>query len=511
MPKFKAPRKLYSSCIIALDQLLNIACFNIWFRYKSYNNEDTRSAINYIQQYLISSIPMLVLDDIFNAKKTCNNLSNVPSFVTSLGDIRILLSIVLHKHMTVFKLTNLDIPNTVISKVEDTFWMAHLSAMSNLVILDLSLACTDQVLEVVGNSCPLLEEVTVVSKMSRNLSGAKFNALAKIYLVTDNGLSFLTQCKNLRQISLNASNRSGLGNITEQGICNLIINLPHLKIINYEYMGSILNKLPISSSPLQLQQLKDLRCNPINVSIISHLCPNLLVLHVALPTNLPENERRIQSEALEIALSQSNLQVQILNQSFITINNSIFQTFLESKGEKLTILSFGLGCNKFDSNSLLLIGHSCPNLKDLSINSMGPDDCTVTYPKFNAIYNNLETLRLTGNTVWDVNNSLYICISSEQVTNVSLCGSCECLDQILTNLMDEGRLNNLKSLVLHRHCYITNYMVWQLLQRSRHLSKLYLIYHNQLSTEDSQTYLTYAHENNWDLDLKFSDGSHPWN
>lgn len=507
MPQRKTPNKLFDKCLVIVDNLLDIACDNMESDFGVYSNEETQCAIISLQEFLTSYIPVSVLDEVFNIKKSGSFLN---ACCTGQRDIRILLALVLHQRMIIFKVTKLDIPKTLVSKIEESFWMFHLARMPHLVILDLSLVCTDQILEVVGHCCPLLEEVTVVSKMSRTSKGGDFNALRKVYLVTDKGLMYLTQCQKLKQISLNASNRSGLGNITEQGICQLICSLPNLRIINYEFMGSVLVHLPNNRPLLKLQQLKDLRSNPNNVATYSQLCPELIVLHLALPTNLTDSDREVQSEAIENILTNASLQLQILCLGFIHISNSILSSLLQSKGFKLTILNFGLGCNIFDSHTLIIIGNYCPNLVELAVNTMGPDTTTITFPKSNSVYNKLTNLSLSGNTDWKVEHSLLICLSGELVSHITLCGSQVDLDIIIARLIEMGRLRHLMGLVLHKHCFVSSETVWRLLRECPNLAKLYCLYHAELLLEDTETFQSYAQDNNLQLDLKFSDGSRSW-
>ena len=43
--------------------------------------------------------------------------------------------------------------------LDELFWCAQISRLSNLVALNLNLITTDEILRVIGDSCPLLEVV----------------------------------------------------------------------------------------------------------------------------------------------------------------------------------------------------------------------------------------------------------------------------------------------------------------------------------------------------------------
>jgi hypothetical protein len=504
MPAHKLPLKLYDLVCARVADLIDIACNNICHAFGPVIEIETLQAISHLQNFLTTYIPVSVLDDLFNRKKSGIFLN---ACCISHGDIRILLALIMYEQMRVFKISNLDIPYILTSKIEESFWIGCLNRMTNLVLLDLSLVCTDEILKVVGNCCPLLEQVNVTSKMSRTSQGGNFNALRKVYHVSDQGLSYLTKCQNLKHVTLNASNRSGLGNITEKGISILISSLPQLKSINYEYMGSVLQHIPSTNPPLCLQQLKDLRTNPASIQMYNKLCPSLLLLHIALPTNLCSRERGIQSEALEENLAISTLKLKILHQSFIWLTNNLFEKLLALKGENLICIVFGLGCNNFDLNSLILIGQYCPNLVEMAINSMGPNDTVIsTFPKNKSAYKRLKNLHLSGISRWDINQALTLCLQGSQVVDLYVCGAHTHLDDVFTKLLLLNYFIELKHMFLHHHCYISKDTLWQILKGCPQISRIFCLFQHSFTPDDIASFQIYIHKNNYDVDLKISSG-----
>lgn len=110
------------------------------------------------------------------------------------GDPRIQLQVLLHPNMSVFRKSNLD------NGIAQKFWIENLPNFSKLIILDLKFICTDEILQIVGVTCPLLEELNIVSRI--DICKSPFNASVLIRNVSDGGLRSVANLKHLRILAM---------------------------------------------------------------------------------------------------------------------------------------------------------------------------------------------------------------------------------------------------------------------------------------------------------------------
>ena len=162
------PWPLYRICLSSASQLVDQGCINVFLEHGSYGNQDCVDAIQELQNYLISTLPLTVFQHLADDRNACARTHN-PLLFWSL-DPRIKLGLFLHPSITKFAVDNkgnelmLNQSHDEFSGLDDFFWCAHIQRLVNLVYLNLNLITTDEILVLVGKFCLKLEIVNIVSR-----------------------------------------------------------------------------------------------------------------------------------------------------------------------------------------------------------------------------------------------------------------------------------------------------------------------------------------------------------
>jgi len=292
--------------------------------------------------------------------------------------------------------------------VLDEFWLTHLAALHKLVVLNLYLACTDEILKVVSENCPLLEDINIVSKVEncRNNTAGNFNALRLKLFVSDVGLGYLLKCQKLKRITTNKMLRSHCGGrmMTHDGLRTLVRGLPNLESLRYEDLGSVIASGMSDIDQLALTNLCDNHPCQKNIEEAARLCPRLSHLCLCIPygeeSPMNLNSHRL-SEEVVTTLAESSIFPSILEIQHFYYSDAV-SNLLQVKGSSLTSL-FLHTVNNIGVAELFLIGNVCSNLENLHIKGLGSKFVKDTANKWLAsvslgqpLYKNLKCLYLSG-------------------------------------------------------------------------------------------------------------------
>nr|CAD7587060.1 unnamed protein product [Timema genevievae] len=281
MPPRKEPWSLYKTSIRYVLNMIGEACFTMEKRYGNYDHDKCRERIVIFQEYLAYNLPSTILDELWDMRRfvTETNLKN---------DHRILTAVSMHRNMLKFIVNHESYKFKVCG--DNSFWMTQLSRLNNLVVLDLYLACTDEILKVVGKCCPKLEQIDIVSKMEADHTYADgnnlFNALKIKFFVSDNGLLHLSNCKKLKVIYMNKMIRSQSAGrvVSKSGIRQLIKALPNIEFVSYNDMGLVIAQEMDDVGTLSLRRIIDQHPDISHIFAAARLCPKLDNLSLCFPT-----------------------------------------------------------------------------------------------------------------------------------------------------------------------------------------------------------------------------------
>ncbi|KAL1130928.1 hypothetical protein AAG570_012169 [Ranatra chinensis] len=394
MPRVKSAKTLYDICQLFINKLLLRAVQNIHEEHGPYSNLKCQLYLQNLQEFLLSQLHWYVLDNLLHTVELPNGFEDSKKLM--------ILSVYLHPQMR-YMLPNFKLPP------KDSFYSAQICKLNKIVVLDLTMVCTDEILKVVGHSCPALKEVRIVSKVESVTTKTRLelNALKLKFFVSDDGLQHIHQCKNLRRIIMNQILRSNCGGrkITHDGIRKLLIALPKLQYINYSDMGLVLESGIENVNQLNLRKLHDYHILPCHIDVYSSLCPDLQEICLKVPmTSVDQN---MPNECID-RLTESKLQLASLELAFFPFEDQI-KKYLRLKGNFLVHFSIFCGSNVTAEN-LYLLGKCCPNLKSLQVKILhqGPREDVIRKAKHNY-FKNLENLHLIGIN-WDPKVIFPLCI-----------------------------------------------------------------------------------------------------
>ncbi len=274
-PTFEPP-SLYRLSLSALSLAVDSGCTNIFLEHGCYGNEDCAREISRLQDRLVSHLPTTVFEHLVEDR---NGMQTRASELLWSKDPRIKLGVLMHPSITRF---NVDHKGNELFQtpqhsggdgdggLDEFFWCSRLGRLANLVALNLNLITTDDVLRVVGDSCPNLEVVNVVSRIKQDMSLLEMQAgdpgmqyptpgVTLKFCVTDSGLRHLLKCRKLRRITMNKNINYNAANrgISLEGVRALVVGLPRLEYINFGSIGKVLDSSAVTE-PLRLTYYSEL-------------------------------------------------------------------------------------------------------------------------------------------------------------------------------------------------------------------------------------------------------------
>ncbi|PZC74019.1 hypothetical protein B5X24_HaOG208433 [Helicoverpa armigera] len=474
----KQPCSLFQLCVKSSISLINSACYVIEKTYPENKfHECEREAFD-LKCQLMLMLPARLFD-VLCSERTCCQYR---------GDPRIQLQVLTHPNMTVFRKCDLD------NSIPQRFWIATLSTFSRLVVLDLKFICTDEILEVIGESCPLLEEINIVSRV--DICKSLFNASVLIRNVSDAGLCFVTNLKHLRILAMDPprnerANRIGRC-VSQAGITLLVNELPYLEELRIEScdIGSTLISSVLDIGPLSLRKMNCHFASAAGIRKLIKICPFLRELSV---THLSEHNK----DAILEQISVSDLRLNRLDLSFFSYSDSM-QQLLSVKGSYLTHFSLWEIDHSLTLDAVISLGRCCPNLNTLCL--MTQSKCLVIPRYFrrpNKIFSELRNLTI-GNENFSIDQMLTFFVEcTDNLQKLVLKYQTKTnIDDTLLHLIEKGHLKNISYLWLDCTLEVSKNVVKRVIQMCEKL---------QMFTVDFSEEMTdihkYINENNLDLKL----------
>ncbi|PNF32240.1 hypothetical protein B7P43_G17786 [Cryptotermes secundus] len=446
MPPCKQPRSLFQATLTHVKELLDLSCRNIEKTYGNYDKSDCRQQVLILQEYLLSNIPSMILDELIEVETAGSHTKQ---------DLRIPLALYMHRNMRKFSVCTW----SVYPKFDfhSEFLVERLIQMHNLVVLVLYRVCTDDILEAVGTNCHRLEEINIVSKLglvyTTNEMDKAFNALKLKFFVSDVGLFYLRNCRLLRKVTMNRILRSHSGGcmMTVAGIRALVKSLPYLQNITYDDMGLVISEQMEDVQQLQLTHLCDFHPRPTNIVAAAQLCCSLqhLCLH------FPNQSTVCTAKEILESLANSSLRVPILELIHFPFCIEMAR-LLERKGNFLRSLQVE-STDYISLRAVHLIGQTCLSLRNLQLKQplrdVNQSSSLETYKLFHTqhIFHNLHCLHLDGWN-WNLAEVLPLCLLQAkhlETLFVTDMFSQKDQDDVMANIISTNPLQELKEIHMH--------------------------------------------------------------
>lgn len=403
------------------------------------------------------------------------------------ADPRLQLILFTHPYMMVFHKYDID------NCIPHTTWIQMLPNFTRLVILDLKLICTDELLEIVGMSCPLMEEINIVSRV--DMYRSPFNAFAFKRNVSDNGLLSVAKMTKLRIICMDPpknvwSLRVGRC-VSQAGIHMLISRLPLLEELRIEScdVGATIISSDSEVGPLKLKKLNCHFSSADTTSKVMRLCPLLTELHVTHLSSSDESQILEQIAASDVTLNRLDL-------SFFSFTPAM-ERLLMIKGSNLTHFSLWELKNTITVNSIVTIGKHCPNLVYFWLMTLS--NCTI--PNYfihnKKIFSKLKALKVECKN-FEINDMLtfFFRCSQNIESLVVKYGDRTNVDNAFLVLLKEGYLKNIHDLWLDCTIEVSKSVIKKVIEQCDKLQSFIVEFQ-----ENMTDILDYIRENNLDLKL----------
>lgn len=371
---------------------------------------------------------------------------------------QILLDIFMHENMVKF---NPSFRVTTPSPPE--FYENKIALFGNIVELNLKMAATDAILDVVGRSCPNLQVIDIVSKIGTlQKHFSRINALRLEFFVSDDGLKSLHACKKLRRVIMRKIVGSNCGgkHVTYKGIRGLLMALPNLQYIRYNNMGYVIaevhvpiktNIFPDGRTHFNLLQLHDDHTCVEHIDKIGALCPKLKTLCLNIPPNGTHIIQKPDAGGKCLKrLSQTQLRLSAMSLRGFPDDGNLVK-YCQLKGENLRYLKFH-SVTELTMTTLIGIGRHCPNIVSLdfvSATNFAPTSREVYLTHQGKYFRKLEAVTVIGLNL-DLDAIFAIsCHSADHLEYIQIInyGFTKHSHSALSRLMDVNYLRHLKSFI----------------------------------------------------------------
>ncbi|CAH0696895.1 unnamed protein product [Spodoptera exigua] len=478
MAPHRQPSSLFQICVKSSISLINASCYSIEKSYPEHKFPNCEQEIKELKLQLMKLLPARLFDVLCSQRTCC----------VYRGDPRVQLLALTHPNISIFRKCDTD------NGIPLSFWLSTLSTLKRLVVLDLKFICTDEILEVVGQNCLLLEEINIVSRV--DICKSLFNASVLIRNVSDAGLSFVTNLKHLRILSMDPprnerANRIGRC-VSQAGIIMCVTKLPYLEELRIEScdIGSTLISSTIDIGPLSLRKINCHFASADGVRKLLKICPFLRELSI---THLSEYSKDSILEQIRI----SEARLYRLDLSFFSYSESM-QQLLTVKGRYLTHFSLWEIDHSMTLDAVISLGKCCPNLNTLCL--MTQSNCLVI-PKYfqrpKKIFSELRSLTL-GNDHFSLRDILTFfleCTDSMQKLILKYQRR-SMIDDIILQLLEKGYLRNLNYLWLDCTLVVTTKVAKKIIQMCDKLQIFTVDY-----SVEMVDIIRYINDNNLDLKL----------
>jgi len=300
MAPYRQPSTLLTSALKAVSTALDRACARILLESGPYGSFDCTTAIFDLQCALINKLPWSLFEEL---AKERNSVKISPSTWAWCGDQRVKLSLFMHPSLRSFAVDfkGNELVQPVFPELhglDEWFWRNHLSQMQSLVELNLNLVATDEILATVGESCPNLKMINVVSRIRqsvvRNIHGSHgHQGVLLRYCVSDTGLTSLLKCQQLCKVVMNKITHlsSTTPSITLDGVRTLLDGLPKLQQMRFGSVGKVLASPQFradifrdgSREPLALTHYSETDPLYMDVQQLELACPHIYDISLAVP------------------------------------------------------------------------------------------------------------------------------------------------------------------------------------------------------------------------------------
>lgn len=475
----KQPYTLFKISVKNCISIINSACYVIEKSYPENMFQECEREAFSLKCHLMSMLPVRLFDVLCSERTSCQYR----------GDPRVQLQVLMHPNMSVFRKCDLD------NSIPQRFWIEALSNFNRLVVLDLKFICTDEILQVIGCSCPLLEEINIVSRV--DICKSFFNASVLKRNVSDAGLCYIANLKQLRILAMDPPRSERLNRrigrcVSQAGIIMLVNELPFLEELRIEScnIGSTLIDAAMDIGPLSLRKMNYHFASPEGIRKLMKICPFLKELSVV---HFFDHSK---DEILE-QIALGDLRLNHLDLSFFSYGESMERLFV-SKGSYLTHFSLWEMEHSVTLDAVLLIGKFCPNLDTFCLMTQSKN---LVFPKFfrqpKKIFNKLHNLTI-GCDNFDIDNMLtffFECTDSLQKLVLKY-QTKRNINNILISLLQKGCLKNIVCLWFDCTLDVSKTVVTQIIQMCDRLQMFTVDFSSDMG--DVQKYII---ENNLDLKL----------
>jgi hypothetical protein len=477
---------------------VDLSCRNIEKTYGNYDTSECQQQVVILQEYLLSYIPGMILDEVFEVQTAANH---------SKQDLRIPLALYMHRNMKKFSVSSW--PVSLKFGLDTEFWVERLTGMHKLVALDLRRICTDEILEAVGTNCHKLEEINIISRLdpvhTTNEMDKAFNALKLKFLVSDVGLFHLRNCRLLKKVTMNRILRSHSGGcmMTVAGIRALVKSLPYLQNITYDDMGLVISEQMEDVQQLQLAHLCDYHPTPAHIAAAARLCSGLQHLHL----HFPNQSTVCTATDILQSLANSSLRVPLLELVDFPFCIEMAH-LLERKGKFLRSLQFE-STGYISLRAVHLIGQTCLNLRNLHLKQpmriFNQSSSLETYELFHTehIFRDLRHLHL-GGWNWNPAEVLPLCLLQAkqlEILTVANMFSQKYQDDVMANIIGTNPLQELKAILLHTKRMLSIAMVRYLIEHCPKLMGVFVMESDNITSMQIKELRDEVRQKNLDLNI----------
>ena len=369
--------------------------------------------------------------------------------------------------------------------------LKFVGSLQNLTALKLSSCCTDQLLAVIGLSCPNLK---------------MFDAESDTHMsMTDKGLAFLVNCQQLQSVILNDEGTEydadeRYKGISGQGLANLIVGLKQLNllIIDPLLLKETINYLKTFNVHTKTFPLKFLHLRYASKDIlmtVSDMFPQLSTLRLEDPNK----------DVLHFLSQMNNLDTLTLScYAWMSLNDVQIQ--LRQTVENLKVLTLRnpkiLG---IDINLLKNMGKWCIHLESLTIAVYTEGFLTSAHhiPDKVKFFPKLKTLMFEGDVSIFLIETFLLSIKTLERLSVYVHGfnfPSGFMDQLLLNSVKNGNLAQLRFLQFY-HWEVSLETLLYLIDQSSELRTIWGLNMLTLSEEAKKTVKDHIQKNNLDIDI----------
>lgn len=257
--------------------------------------------------------------------------------------------------------------------------------------LNLSLSCSDSLLQLVAQHCPLLEKLNAMSKFEP-VEPRGGNAMSFTMAVSDRGLAHLHGCQQLRVLAMNEarSYRNGMApSITHDGLRKLLRNVPALENLNYSDLGTVIARHMNDVPQLRLKSVRHFSATPATLTEIFRLCPQLDELNLVFFTC----EARV--KVVQTIIRECPRVVRALELSNLTLGDNV-SSLMQSMGANLSYMSLINNEELYSFADLQAIAQFCPKLQYLGMMRLCNTNDPVMRPPNRGQFAELTTLYMIG-------------------------------------------------------------------------------------------------------------------